>query len=110
MPSDLHQQNTSPSNEGNLVSSMLYQVIFAYLIPVLIGILGANTQGRTEPLFKTHTINMWGFIVAKAIYCFALAADIKSRLHQENSSQLSGLVAVVSGSVSAVSLVSTLLD
>lgn len=96
-------------SEGNLVSSMLYQVIFAYLIPVLIGILGANTQGRTEPLFKTHTINMWGFLVAKVIYCFALAADIKSRLHQENSSQLSGLVAVVSGSVSAVSLVSTFL-
>ncbi|KAK9213922.1 hypothetical protein WN944_005908 [Citrus x changshan-huyou] len=96
-------------SEVNLVSSMLYQVIFAYLIPVLIGILGANTQGRTEPLFKTHTINMWGFIVAKVIYCFALAADIKSRLHRENSSQLSGLVAVVSGSVSAVSLISTFL-
>lgn len=96
-------------SEGNLVSSMLYQVIFAYLIPVLIGILGANAQGRTEPLFKTHTINMWGFLVAKVIYCFALAADIKSRLHRENSSQLSGLVAVVSGSVSAVSLVSTFL-
>ena len=97
-------------SEGRFVSSMPYQFIFAYLIPVLVGILGANVQGTTQPIFKTHTLNMWSFLVSQAIYCFAFATDIKSLAQQENSTKRSGIIAITSGSLSAISLVSTFLQ
>ncbi|KAH9750828.1 WD REPEATS REGION domain-containing protein [Citrus sinensis] len=94
-------------NGRNLFWSMSYPSIFGYLIPALIGIVGANVQGKTKPLLETHSINILSFLIATAIYCYAHSADLKSRLHLENSSQFWGLVAIVSGSNSAISLVST---
>lgn len=91
-------------------SSMPHQSIFLYLIPVLIGILGANVQGTTEPIFITHALNMWSFLVFQAMYCFALATDIESLFQQENSTNRSGIIAITSGSLSAISLVSTFLQ
>ena len=86
---------------------MSYPHIFGYLTAALIGIVGANVQGQTKSLLETHSINIWSFLIATAIYCYAHSADLKSRLHSENSSQSWALVAVVSGSISAVFLVST---
>ena len=84
---------------------MSYPNIFEYLIPALIGIVGANVQSKTKPLLKTHSINIWSFLIATTIYCYAHSANLKSRLHPENSFQFWGL-AVVSGSTSAISLIS----
>ncbi|KAK9217431.1 hypothetical protein WN943_006058 [Citrus x changshan-huyou] len=81
--------------------SNAYHNVFGYLIPALIGIVGANMQGTNERLLETHTTNVWSFLITTAIYCYAHLA------HQENSSQSWALVARVSGSVSAVSLAST---
>ena len=86
---------------------MSYPSIFGYLIPALIGIVGANVQGKTKPLLETHAINILSFLIATAIYCYAYSVDLKSRLRRENSSQFWCLVAVVSGSTSAISLIST---
>ena len=69
--------------------------------------MGANVQGKTKPLLETHSINIWSFLIATAIYCYAHSEDLKSRLHRENPSQFWALIAVVSGSTSAIYLIST---
>ena len=86
---------------------MSYANIFGYLIPALIGIVGANMQDQTKPLLETHSTDIWSFRIATVLYCYAHSDDLRSRLHGENSSQLWSLVAIVLGSISAISLVFT---
>ncbi|KAJ4717543.1 hypothetical protein OWV82_012404 [Melia azedarach] len=98
----------NPSSEQHLISSSTsYPNIFGFLIPALIGIVSANVQGAAEPLFATHKMHIWSFLLATAAYCGALAADVKSRHRRASSSQFWRLVAVILGSLSSVSLVST---
>ena len=101
-----------------------YAVVFGFLIPVLVNVVAANAEGTNEPLLEKHGINMWFFLVGIGGYCAALNADIKSRIHQENSSvaaadtntpihqknsfDVCSLIAVVFGSLSTISLVSIL--
>lgn len=68
--------------------------------------MAANVEGTNKPLFEKHGINMWAFLVGLGVYCFALVADINSRMHDHQAN--SSVIAVVSGSLSTVSLVSTL--
>lgn len=96
-------------SEEILISSMPYPAVFLHLIPALIGILGANVQGTTKPLFETHLQNMWASLIAIVLYCFALPAYMESRLRRANSFPLSGVMAITSGSLASVSLVSTFL-
>ncbi|KAJ4717533.1 hypothetical protein OWV82_012395 [Melia azedarach] len=91
-------------------SSASYPNIFGFLIPALTGIVGANVQGAAEPLFATHKMHICSFLLATSGYCGALAADVKSRRSGANSSQFWRLVAVNLGSLSSVSLVSTLAE
>lgn len=86
-----------------------YPNIFGHLTAVLVGIVGANFQGKTKTLIETHSLNMWSFLVTIGIYFYAFSADGNSRRRQENSSQFWELIAVVSGTASAFSLASTLL-
>ena len=101
-----------------------YAVVFGFLIPVLVNVVAANAEGTNEPLLEKNGINMWFFLVGLGGYCAALDADIKSRIHQANSSvaaadtgspthqtnssSICSLIAVVFGSLSTVSLVSIL--
>ncbi|KAK2650632.1 hypothetical protein Ddye_018121 [Dipteronia dyeriana] len=92
---------------------MPYHAVFGFLIPLLVGILEVNSQGTNKSSFETHPANMWAFLSATFIYCFAFAADMKSQLHSSTTtgqSKLSSLTAVVSGSLSSVSLVSVFLS
>lgn len=68
--------------------------------------MAANVEGTNKPLFEKHGINMWAFLVGLGVYCFALVADINSRMHDHQAN--SSVIAVVSGSLSTVSLISTL--
>ncbi|KAJ4717542.1 hypothetical protein OWV82_012403 [Melia azedarach] len=91
---------------------MANSAIFWYINSVLVGIVGANVQGTTEPLLATHALNIWSFLGAKLLYCLALEADDVMRtrtlqLNQANYTHFWSLVAFVSGSVSSLSLVST---
>lgn len=88
--------------------------VFQYLNPILIGIVAANVQGATQPLLATHALNIWSFLVATLVYCFALEAkDVVTgspgpQQNQANScTHFWSFVAFVHGSVSSVSLVST---
>ena len=66
---------------------------FKYQIPMLIAVLQVSSR---ESPFKTHPVQTWVFVVATIIYCLAY--------------QLSNaVVAVISGSLSTVSLVSIFL-
>lgn len=89
------------------VSSISYNKIFGYLIPTLVTIVGANVQGTTKPLIETHKVSLCTFLLATNFYYIALAADYKCQRNQANSSQFWGLIAVIFGSLSAVSLIST---
>ncbi|KAJ4717358.1 hypothetical protein OWV82_012257 [Melia azedarach] len=94
---------------------MANTAIFWGINSILVGIVGANAQGTTEPLLATHALNIWSFLAAKLLYCLALEADevIRTRarqLNQENCTHFWSFVAFVSGSVSSVSLVSTLVS
>ncbi|KAJ4717540.1 hypothetical protein OWV82_012401 [Melia azedarach] len=89
---------------------MQYPQVFGYLIPVLVGILGASVQGSSKPLFETNIQNMWTFFIASVLYCCALAADYSSRERRTNSSsKIWSVIAVVSGSLSSVSVISIFL-
>lgn len=81
--------------------------MFGYLIPTLAAVVGANVQGTSKPLIETHRVSLCAFLVATIFYCIALAADYKSQHNQAKSSQFCGLIAVISGSLSAISLIST---
>ncbi|KAJ0112223.1 hypothetical protein Patl1_00340 [Pistacia atlantica] len=83
---------------------MPYHTAFAFLIPLLIGILGVYAQGR----FETNIANIWIFLVNTLFYCFALVADLKYQHHQTNYSQYLGPVAIISGSLSSASIISIL--
>ncbi|KAJ0093686.1 hypothetical protein Patl1_25497 [Pistacia atlantica] len=87
---------------------MPYHTAFAFLIPLLIGILGVYAQGRKN-LFETNSTNIWIFLVNTLFYCFAVAADLKYQHNQTNYSQFFSPVAVISGSLSSASVLSILL-
>ena len=69
--------------------------------------MGVNVQGTTKPLMETHRVSLCVLLVAIIIHYIAYAADKKSQRNQANPLQFWGLIAVISGSLSIVSLVST---
>ncbi|KAK3195134.1 hypothetical protein Dsin_026444 [Dipteronia sinensis] len=83
---------------------MPYHAVFGFLIPLLVGVLQVNNQG-----FETHPANLWAFLLATLVYCFAFVADFKSQYYNPSYAKLYGLVAVISGSLSSVSLISLFL-
>ena len=93
--------------DGNIISSIPYPKVFGYLIPTLAAVVGANVQGTTKPLINTHRVSLCVFLVAIIIHYIAFAADKMSQRNQANFSQVWGLTAVTSGSLSAVALIST---
>ena len=59
---------------------------------------------KLSPCLK-HIQRTYGLFGQPLVYCYALSADLRSRLRGENSSQLWSLVAIVLGSIPAISLV-----
>ncbi|KAL5798827.1 hypothetical protein ACOSQ2_003647 [Xanthoceras sorbifolium] len=98
-------------SEPKFVSWMPYHAVFGFLIQLLIAVLQVNNQGTNKYSFETHPANLCAFLLATLVYCLAFAADIKSRFYNPRPSyaQLSSLVAVISGSLSSVSLISIFL-
>ncbi|KAH7576298.1 hypothetical protein ACOSP7_003466 [Xanthoceras sorbifolium] len=98
-------------SEPKFVSWMPYHAVFGFLIPLLIAVLQVNNQGTNNYSFETHPTNLWAFLLATLVYCLAFAADIKYQFYNPRLSyaQLSRLVAVISGSLSSVSLISIFL-
>ena len=94
-------------SNDNFVSSISYPKVFGYLIPTLVSVVSVNVQGTTKPLMETHRVSLCVSLVAIIVHYVAFAADNISRRRQANSSQLWGLIAIIFGSLSAVSLVST---
>ncbi|TXG62633.1 hypothetical protein EZV62_009627 [Acer yangbiense] len=68
---------------------------FNCLIPMLIGVLQVNSQSTDESPFKTHPTNMWVFVFSTFIYYSVAQGSVS--------------MAVISGSLSSVSLLSVLL-
>ncbi|KAK2650696.1 hypothetical protein Ddye_018185 [Dipteronia dyeriana] len=101
MATDLQGNSDS---EQNFFSKMPYHAVFGYLNPLLVAVLQVNNYS-----FETHTANLWVFVLATLIYCFAFIADIKSQFYNPSYAPLSTLVAVISGSLSSVSLISVFL-
>lgn len=94
-------------SDGNFISTIPYPKLFGYLIPTLAAIVGASVQGRTKPLTETHRVSLCVCLAAIIVHYIAFTADKKSQCNQANSSQFWGLIAVISGSLSAVALIST---
>ncbi|KAK3195132.1 hypothetical protein Dsin_026442 [Dipteronia sinensis] len=84
---------------------MPYHAVFGFLIPLLVAVLQMNNQGTNNYSFETHPANLWVFLLATLVYCFAFVADIKSQYYNPSYAQL----AVISGSLSSVSLISLFL-
>ncbi|TXG62583.1 hypothetical protein EZV62_009577 [Acer yangbiense] len=91
--------------EQKLFSHMPYHAVFGFLIPLLVAVLQLN-QGTNNYSFQTHPANLWVFLLSTSVYCFAFVADIKSN---PSYAQRYSLVAVISGSLSSVSLISLFL-
>ncbi|CAL9006734.1 unnamed protein product [Prunus brigantina] len=92
------------------ISSMPWHTIFAFLNPLLINILQVKCQGATKSPFDTHRGVMWIFLLATLVYCFAFAANMKSRCNCSTVySRISGHFALLSGSLSSASLFSIFL-
>ncbi|CAB4300035.1 unnamed protein product [Prunus armeniaca] len=84
------------------ISSMPWHTIFAFLNPLLINILQVKCQGSTKSPFDTHRRVMWIFLLATLVYCFAFAANMKSRGNCSTVySRISGHFALLSGSLSS---------
>ncbi|KAH8488415.1 hypothetical protein H0E87_024181 [Populus deltoides] len=81
--------------------------IFAFLNPLLIGVIQVKFQGTAQSPFQTSLPSMWAFLLATIIYCFAFAANMRFKCTRY--SRLSGHVAFFAGSFSSISLVSVLL-
>ncbi|TXG62634.1 hypothetical protein EZV62_009628 [Acer yangbiense] len=96
-------------SEQKFVSWMPYHAVFGFLIPLLIALLQVNIQGINKYSFETHPANLWVFLLSTSVYCVAFAADIQSKSYSANYTQLFSFVAVISGSLSSVSLVSMFL-
>ena len=90
---------------------MTYHEVFGFLIPLLVAVLQlqVNNQGTNKYSFETHPANLWVFLLATTVYCFAFVADIKSQYYNTSYAQLYSLLAVISGSLSSVSLISVFL-
>ncbi|TQD70193.1 hypothetical protein C1H46_044273 [Malus baccata] len=102
------RRKTKNKRLQGFISSMPWHAIFAFLNPLLIGVLQVKCQGATESPFDTHPRHMWIFLSTTLVYCFALAANIKSRRNCTAIfySRMSGHIALLTGSLSSVSLVS----
>ncbi|KAK4848980.1 hypothetical protein QYF36_019390 [Acer negundo] len=68
---------------------------FKCLIPMLVGVLQVNSQSKDQSPFETHTSNMWLFVFSTLIYYSAVQGSMP--------------LAIISGSLSSVSLLSVLL-
>ncbi|KAI9181966.1 hypothetical protein LWI28_020587 [Acer negundo] len=97
--------------EQKFFSRMPYHAVFGFLIPLLVAVLQlqVNNQGTNNYSFQTHPANLWVFLLSTIVYCFAFVADIKSQYYKPSCAQLYSLVAVISGSLSSVSLISLFL-
>lgn len=91
--------------------SMPWHAIFAFLNPLLVGVLQVKGQSSKVSPFDTHPADMWTFLLATLLYCFAFAANIKYHGQRTSASysRISGHVALLSGSLSSVSLLSIFL-
>lgn len=103
------QQSSSPSSTS---SNMPWHAAFGFLNPLLIGVLQVKCQGQALSPFETHTRAMWTFLLATFVYSFAVAAYVKRNRRPQKTNNyrkiVSGDVAIISGSLSSVSLVSIL--
>ena len=94
---------------GRCRARIPYHAVFVFLNPLLVAVLQVNNQGTNKYSFETHPASLWVFLLATIVYCFAFVADIKSQDHNTSYAQLYSLVAVISGSLSSVSLISIFL-
>ncbi|TXG62629.1 hypothetical protein EZV62_009623 [Acer yangbiense] len=110
-----HKKTINPCVAHNCVSEQKfaswipYHAVFGFLIPLLIALLRVNNQGGKNYSFETHPANLWVFLLATFAYCVAFAADIQSKFYSTKYALLSSCVAVISGSLSSVSLISIFL-
>ncbi|KAL7194387.1 hypothetical protein ACSBR1_034740 [Camellia fascicularis] len=97
-------------SEKQLNASPPTHEVFQYLTPLLLGVLGLMSIGKTESIFKTHPANLWAFLSATLIYCPALGLmKTKTIDNSETCSQILTYVLFISGTFSCVSLFSILL-
>ena len=97
-------RNDNSCSEKKLFSRMPYHAVFGFLIPLLVAVLQVNNQGTNRYSIETHPTNTLAFLLATLVYCFAFVADIK--YYNPSYAQLYSLLAVISGSLSSVSLIS----
>ena len=69
--------------------------------------MSANVQGTNESLMETRRVSLCVSLVAIIFYYIAFAADNISQRYQAKFSQLCGPIALIFGSLSVASLVST---
>ncbi|KAK4835497.1 hypothetical protein QYF36_010499 [Acer negundo] len=84
------QQQAMQEGRGFMIAKSFYGVI-----PTLIGVLQVNTEGKDKSPFETHPAQMWVFVFSSVIYFYVAQRSVP--------------MAIISGSLSSVSLLSVLL-
>ncbi|GMN50436.1 hypothetical protein TIFTF001_019600 [Ficus carica] len=88
---------------------MPWHAVFAFLNPLLIGVIQVKCQGASSSPFLTNPTEMWTFLLATLVYCFAFAANIKWRRRRTIYALFPGHMALIFGSLSSISLFSIIL-
>ena len=85
-------------------------VIFAFMIQVVLNLLGVKYQGKANTPFDTHPITMSFGIACFLAYCLAYGFELKSHVAQQppTHAAILGRSVVVFGSLSLVSFLSIL--
>ncbi|KAL3516934.1 hypothetical protein ACH5RR_023836 [Cinchona calisaya] len=83
--------------------------IFKCLIPSLLAVVGVKYQAISKDPFKTRPLHTWSFLISIFLYSLILFAAKQSRNRCHKHLQSLGRVALASGAVSSLSLISLLL-
>ncbi|KAL3516939.1 hypothetical protein ACH5RR_023841 [Cinchona calisaya] len=83
--------------------------IFKWLIPSLLAVVAVKYQAISEDPSGTRPLHTWSFLIAMFLYSLVLFAAKQSRKHYHKHLQSLGRVALASGVVSSLSLLSLLL-
>ncbi|KAL3516941.1 hypothetical protein ACH5RR_023843 [Cinchona calisaya] len=108
------QSSNTRTSDGALIQQQRKwtppcHTIFKCLIPSLLAVVAVKYQAISEDPSRTRPLHTWSFLISIFLYSLILFAAKPSQKHFDNYLKSLGRVALASGVVSSLSLISLLL-